>query len=173
MRRLLIALMLAAVASRAEAGAWPRDAGTAFVSLAQRFTTGAMDLRAPLAELESYSSIFAEYGLAPDLTLGIDAGYGRGEFPVATALVFARRPVWRSENGQIAAVELGLGWRSHERDGEALRLRPGLSWGRGFDSRWGGGWLGAEATAEWACRPRTSCSRPISPPASARASARC
>ncbi len=149
MRALLAGAMLLIGAAEATAGAWPREPGTAFLSVSQRFTTGPMDLRAPLADLESYTSIFAEYGLSESWTVGLDAGHGRGDFPVTTALAFARHPVWQSEGGQIVSAELGLGWRDHVLDGSEARLRPGLSWGRGFESRWGAGWLGVDATAEW------------------------
>jgi hypothetical protein len=67
---------------------------------------------------------------------------------VATGIAFARLPVWQP-GAHIVAVEFGLGTVYSESDGRQSRLRPGLSWGRGFASRWGDGWLGLESSLEF------------------------
>lgn len=59
-----------------------------------------------------------------------------------------RRPVWRNDAGQIASVELGAGYRYDGYDQRDVRLRAGLSWGLGFQSRWGDGWAGVDTSAE-------------------------
>ena len=65
-----------------------------------------------------------------------------------SALVFARLPVWAPREHKVAA-DLGLGLLDDGVDGTQTRLRPGVAWGRGFESRWGGGWLGMETSFEY------------------------
>ena len=75
------------------------------------------------------------------------------------ALVFARLPVWSPGEHKVAA-DLGFGLLADGVEPTQTRIRPGLAWGRGFESRWGGGWLGMEASYEYppaerrAARPR-------------------
>lgn len=150
MRAVLAGLFLAfGAAAQASAGAWPRDAGTAFLSFSQSVSTGMQTLLAPMQDLRFQSSLFAEYGLTPKLTIGLDASHARGEEDtLSAALVFARRPVWRSAGGQVAAAEIGFGVQDAATGGLETRIRPGLSWGRGFEKFWGGGWIGVESSAE-------------------------
>jgi hypothetical protein len=150
MRARLAGLMLAVCAAEAEAGAWPREEGTAFVSLSNIVTTGSGLRLFPTDDLHYYGSLYAEYGLRPELTVGLDAAFGLGDGErLAAGLLTLRRPFWRNETGQIAAAEIGLGFRDHSIDGIEARIRPGLSWGKGFESRWGGGWAGIETSLEW------------------------
>lgn len=155
MRTLVTSLMLAfglLAALRpapAAAGAWPRPKGETFVSVATRYSTGARTLIAALQDIQSYNSIYAEYGLTDRVTIGLDAGWGAGpEQSVTGVLVFGRIPVW-APGAQKVAAELGFGYLDATDTGEELRIRPGLSWGRGFESRWGGGWLGMESSVEF------------------------
>lgn len=148
MRTLLGALLLAFSALQASAGAWPRETGSTFVSLSQTVSTGRETLLTPSRSLDRLTSVFAEYGLTPELTFGLDASRSRGgETTVSTLLGFARRPLWRNDAGQIVSVELGLGVLREETEMLA-RLRPGLSWGRGFESGWGAGWMGIDSSVE-------------------------
>lgn len=147
---LRVGLLLLAGAGPASAGAWPREQGKTFLSLSQVFTTEVETLIAPGQMVTSYSSLYAEYGLTEKLTIGLDAGYGAGpDSGVSTGVAFARYPVWESTGGQRVALDFGVGWRSDAEQGQDLRLRPGIAWGMGFDSRWGQGWLGIEASANF------------------------
>ena len=102
-----------------------------------------------MQDIRSYSSVYVEHGLTDRLTIGLDAGMGRGpDESVTAALGFARLPVWSPGEHRVA-VELGLGWLDDGVDGPQARIRPGLAWGRGFESRRGGGWLGMEASWEY------------------------
>jgi hypothetical protein len=149
MRAPLAGLVFLFAAAQASAGAWPREEGSTFLSLSYTVTTGARTLLAAMQDIRSYGSVYAEYGLTPRLTVGLDAGYGMGEDEkVGTALAFARLPVWTSAEGQRLAAELGFGLLDDDSDGRQLRIRPGLAWGRGFESRRGAGWLGLDAWAE-------------------------
>lgn len=148
MRVVAAGIIMALSALRAEAGAWPREEGKTFVSLSQVFTTGTQSLLAPTETLTSYSSIYAEYGLTGAVTIGFDAGYGMGpEARLATGIDFVRRPIWESPSGQRFAADFGVGWRTQSGE-QDVRLRPGIAWGRGFESAWGGGWMGVDASAE-------------------------
>lgn len=148
MRAAAAGIILALSAFRAEAGAWPREEGKTFVSLSQVFTTGTQSLLAPTETLTSYSSIYAEYGLTGTLTIGFDAAYGAGpEARLATGIAFVRRPIWESPSGHRFAADFGVGWRTESGD-QDVRLRPGVAWGRGFETAWGGGWMGIDASAE-------------------------
>jgi hypothetical protein len=149
LRTLTAGLMLVLAAAEASAGAWPRPKGETFVSVATRQSTGARTLIAAVQDIRSYTSIYVEHGVTDRLTVGLDAGQGRGpDERVDTALVFARLPVWSPGEHRVAA-DLGLGLLEDGIDGTQTRIRPGLAWGRGFESRWGGGWLGMEASYEY------------------------
>jgi hypothetical protein len=148
MRAPLSALLFLTVAAQAEAGAWPREPGAFFLSISGTLSTGAETLLAPMTDVRSASQVFAEYGLSEAWTLGLDALRATGDDATLTAgLVSLRRPVWRGDGGGIAAAELGLGVLE-DADGTQARVRPGLSWGRGFESARGDGWLGVESSVE-------------------------
>ncbi|HEU0220604.1 MAG TPA: hypothetical protein VFR34_00125 [Paracoccaceae bacterium] len=133
----------------AMAGAWPREGGTAFLSLSGLFSASSTDILAPDLGLTSYSTAFAEYGLTDMWTIGADIAYGQGsDEALYTGLVFLRRPFWRGER-DIFAAELGLGAQAETDDAPQARLRPGLSWGRGYEIAWGQGWMGIESSLEW------------------------
>ena len=149
MRTLTAGLMLALAATEAAAGAWPRPKGETFVSVATRWSTGARTLIAAVQDIRSYNSIYLEHGVTDRLTVGLDAGQGRGpDDHLDAVLAFARLPVWSRGEHRVAA-DLGLGFLEDGVDGTQTRVRPGLAWGRGFESRWGGGWLGMEASYEY------------------------
>jgi hypothetical protein len=149
MRIAFAGLLLALAATEAVAGAWPRPKGETFVSIATRQSTGARTLIAAVQDIHSYNSIYLEHGLTERLTVGLDAGQGRGpDEQVAAALVFARLPVWSPGEHKVAA-DLGFGLLEDDVDGTQTRIRPGLAWGRGFQSRRGDGWLGMEASWEY------------------------
>jgi hypothetical protein len=149
MRTLIAGLLLALAATEAGAGAWPRPKGETFVSVATRQSTGARTLIAAVQDITSYTSIYVEHGVTDRLTVGFDAGQGRGpDERVDSVLVFARLPVWSPGEHKVAA-DFGLGLLDDDVDRTQTRIRPGLAWGRGFESRWGGGWLGMEASWEY------------------------
>ena len=79
------------------------------------------------------------------LTLGVDAGRaaGRGE---GQAIVFARTTVGPQSPTRRQALELGFGARLDEDQVPRPALRAGLSWGRGFETRFGPGWLALDGS---------------------------
>ena len=149
MRLPTVLLLLLLAPHTLQAGAWPRAPGEFFVSTSYTLTTGARTLIGATQDVRSYGSIYAEYGLTPKWTVGLDAGTGRGEEDrVSAALAFVRYPVWKSGGGQWLAANLGIG-TLQDSDGPQSRVRPGLDWGRGFSSSWGDGWAGVETSVEW------------------------
>lgn len=132
-------------AANAHAGAWPRGEGEVFLSFSQTVSA------APTAwggAPETYASLYAEYGLTPRLTLGLDAGHSRvaGSW---TAIVYLRRALDGGAGRHRFAPELGLGARGRAGRRPEPVVRPGLSWGTGLSTRWGPGWAGVESYVEY------------------------
>lgn len=131
-------VLLSLQAGPAMAGAWPREAGTGFVSLSQWQSGGGGT---------GYTALYLEYGLTRRLTLGVDAGRsvaGRGK-----AVVFLRTPIMRVLGGRVA-LELGYGEISRQ-----PVMRPGLSWGRSLSRpRWQG-WVAVDTRLEWGLDSKT------------------
>ncbi len=131
MRILLAVLFLAATTMDARPGAWLRDPGTTFLSFSRTAGSGG----------SAYNAILVEYGLTPDLTLGLDAGGAQnGDW---NAVAFLRRPLGPPRRQLRLALEMGLG-----RTPTRTLVRSGLSIGRGFDSRWGRGWAALDTVAD-------------------------
>lgn len=138
MRTLLIiwAVMLA---SPALAGAWMREQGTGFLSFGPIYEeTG-----------EVNGSLYAEYGLRPNLTLGIkfDADMTLQLINGGTGFIFARRPIDIWEKPFKLAYEVGVG-RSFGHSNDTLLL-TGLSYGRGITVGSRNGWLAIDGAVEW------------------------
>ncbi|MFD0858550.1 hypothetical protein [Roseovarius aquimarinus] len=128
---LILALCLSLAPAGAAAGAWLRAEGTGFAS----WTVKVQDDESATA----YSTLFAEYGLNPDLTVGLDLGSDEeGEHK---ALAFVRVPL--SREGLHVAFELGAGALD-----EGAALRPGISVGKGLDLAGLGGWWNLDTRAE-------------------------
>ncbi|QDL92356.1 hypothetical protein FDP22_11565 [Paroceanicella profunda] len=135
-------------AAGARAGAWPRGEGAAFLSLSTLLSTPAREFPLPRTEFGNRVELYGEYGLTADWTLGFDLADAPGDFGETTGIAFARRTVWQGAR-DVFALEFGLGMRHDEDSGTSARLRPGASWGRGFETGWGGGWMGLESSVEF------------------------
>lgn len=120
------------------AGAWPREKGHGFVSSTFRVSAGRVQ-----GPYSVYSTVYLEYGLGHDLTLGLDVG--NGVSGTSKAILFLRRPLGELAPGHIVAAELGIG-----RIARQAALRPGISYGHGFSRRGGqSGWISIESVAEY------------------------
>ena len=127
-----LSLLLCLAGTHAAAGAWPRQEGTWFTSVATRF-----NFDGSFASTPTYNSAYVEYGLNGRHTLGLDAGQsGDG---TSRAIAFLRLPLAETRKGNPLSAELGLGVIDTQ-----IVLRPGMSWGRGLDK----GWLAADALGE-------------------------
>lgn len=142
--RIVCFCLLLLGATGVHAGAWPRGEGQVFLSFSETLSAAPPDWGgAP----DSYASLYAEYGLTPRLSLGLDAGHGR-EAGSWTAIVYLRRALDDGAGRHRFATELGLGARGRAGQRPEPLIRPGLSWGMGLTTRWGDGWAGVEAYAE-------------------------
>jgi hypothetical protein len=142
--RAVLAILVALIALPADAGPWPRERRTGFLSIQQEFgawATGRPDL---------VTRLYAEYGLGRGWTLGLD-----GSLPVAgrgtpQGLVFLRFST-ETRFGWLA-VEAGAGAHGWPATGVEPLLRPALHWGMGTGGRWPG-WTSVRLAAE--IRPAT------------------
>ncbi|MWD26389.1 hypothetical protein E0K89_002750 [Aquicoccus sp. SCR17] len=121
----------------AGAAAWPRGEGNSFATLSWRFAIGEEDAA-------GYGTLYYEYGLSPRLTFGLDAG-GDPASRATSAIAFLRHSFSAPGAADQFAWEIGAGWADDDGTRRAV-LRPGLSWGRGWETAWGNGWTGIEAT---------------------------
>lgn len=131
-----VVLMLAclALATPAQAGAWPRGKGNVFLTFSHHATAGRLS-----GPVYNYTAFYMEYGLNETLTLGLDLGHGvSGE---DKAIVFLRGPLWEPGRFGRLGWEMGLG-----RIAGANALRPGLSYG--MDLPGGAGWLALDILIE-------------------------
>ncbi|WP_164659530.1 hypothetical protein [Tropicibacter sp. Alg240-R139] len=139
MGRILAILLLSLCAAQsASAGAWLREKGTGFLSL-----TGT--IYNPSDTYDFKSAVYGEWGLTPNLTVGLDLN----ERPGLTghALVFARIPVAElGQNGRFA-FEFGGGGH-HFQDRWHPMYKVGLSYGQSLETPWGYGWLAIDLAFE-------------------------
>jgi hypothetical protein len=147
----LLALALAAPAP-ALAGAWTQEPGAAFVSLGASWygtDDGAYE--------EGTFGLYGEYGLREGLTVGAALDSSQPVGPAAavdgavTGMAFVRARLWTGPRGDPLSAQVGaLGGttagvgvvpaQTAEEPGLDLRML----YGRGFATRFGDGWLGAE-----------------------------
>lgn len=140
-RAFAIVCLLALSALGAQAGPWPREQGTTFLSYAVEIDKKHLDKRRTMPPLEgTYFSLYGEHGLRNDLTLGLDAGVDA--LDLRKAIAFLRWPIGDPNRATRKALEVGIGTS----DGK-FALRPGFSWGRGVQIGKTDGWLGIDSRA--------------------------
>jgi len=139
MWRCLTLIYVLALPVAADAGAWLREEGTGFASAAARLSWPAENIS---GEPSQYYTLYAEYGLRPNLTMGVDLG--RSVSGGSKTLAFARIPLWTPDNGHRLAAELGAGVI----EGRST-LRPGILYGYGFSTGRFAGWISVDTQAEW------------------------
>lgn len=138
MRAIVALVVLLAVARPVCAGAWLRETGRTFLSVSGT-------LRDTTVGPEQELGLYAEYGFAPRLTLGLDVNDRSGV--AGHALVFARTPLLRGHRRWRLAAELAAGGHHWQADWYGM-LRATLSLGRGFDTPLGAGWANLDAAVE-------------------------
>lgn len=124
-----------------QAGAWPRDAGTAFISIggAQLFPDGGGE--------EQETTVYAELGLKKNYTLGVSASLnmqssGEGH-------VFLRFPPLDRPNGALIAFEAGYGAKSVDGITFHQFVKVGAAWSKGVTLRTKSGWASVETALFW------------------------
>ena len=139
LRRALAAAALALVADPAQSGAWPREPGGGFVS-------ARADLETTHSGPAASFGLYGEYGLTRRLTLVGQFSNSDQPFTVSRAaigLTFALSPL-----DAVNRFAIGLGVSTPPDLVGVMtqtRLETSLHWGRGFESRFGGGWVTATA----------------------------
>ena len=143
MRHIIFCILFWSLAPPAVAGAWPRDVGTLFIAAGGNF------LLSDGAELPVYydPTIYAEFGVTPRLTLGLDI-YTADKGRVAAGFAFASVPLGDLTARTRAAASIGYGYRLNDDTSTEALMRLGLSLGRGLDD----GWLALDASATFGTR---------------------
>lgn len=137
----------------AEAGAWTRAAGEAFVSQTTRIFSTEPTSSRDVEFARSSLGVYAEYGALEGLTLGAEAdqgfrldnaGFGQQD---GRARGFARVRLWTGEAGDVASVEAGgsiplSGFTSPAVPGgdTSYEIRVSALYGRGLETPLGFGW---------------------------------
>ncbi len=157
--RLFIVILLWIAPGIAVAGAWPREPGGVFAAISREttvarnaFSEEEMVANGGRIDAAHYSALYAEVGLTRRLTFGLDLGEADTENS-RTNIVFLRAALSPPEWRHALAAELGIGNRKiatfgRYRGTTETLLRPGISWGYGFESRAGPGWINLDLKAE-------------------------
>lgn len=133
--RVLIALSL--TATQAQSGAWPRGEGNTFVALSYTINTDAAAIGMGPFTTESYGALLVERGVNDRLTFGLDANYGdTGSY---STVVYVSRALGSLDRPSRLALHVGGGFANDTVEDQP-QAYLGASWGRGLDTRWGGGW---------------------------------
>lgn len=112
MRLVLISVLLAAAGTSAWAGAWLREKGSSFTAISvTTFEEGE-------GGYKYKSSLYAEWGLRENLTIGLDAEEHQDLY--GHALVFARIPIADFSQAGRFAAEFGVGAHHRQRSTWAL-----------------------------------------------------
>ncbi|ARC90159.1 hypothetical protein [Rhodovulum sp. MB263] len=135
-------------APAALAGAWLQEKGSgllAFSHEANRDRTW--------GSRWGYSSVYGEYGMTPKLTLGLDAGKGEApdDWKAIAFLRFGSEIDWLP--GRLA-TEFGAGAAGAPGGMTEPVIRAGLSWGTGFTTPDGSGWISLDARTD--SRPQSA-----------------
>ncbi|MEM8728784.1 MAG: hypothetical protein AAGF79_02610 [Pseudomonadota bacterium] len=134
MRRLAaLCLLTLSLAASAAAGPWLRDPRVSFLSVQST----------PRSTGQVENGVFAERGITPHLTLGVDFNDNATS---GHALVFARFPI--SQDNWVAAVDVALGAHHYEyRYAPMARIQFGI--GRSIEIAGQPGWAAISLGPEW------------------------
>lgn len=148
MRATILALMLICSGAPVFAGAWPRDQGKIFLSFKY---TGRFDMN-NLALLdftrEDLFQGYGEFGISPRLTFGGQYSRTGPDIAPITEMRGFVRYTFLQRGAHVMSAELGVGRRQNDFEYEVTFVRPGIAWGRGFETRFGNGWMEIDAQAE-------------------------
>ncbi|WP_254446005.1 hypothetical protein [Ruegeria sp. HKCCD7255] len=133
-------LVCLALCGPAWSGAWLREKGTAFTAFS------ATAFKEDHGIYSYKTSFYSEWGLRPKLTIGLDAEERHDYY--GHALVFARFPLADFNAKGRLAGEIGVG--AHHEGLRAWALyKATLSYGKGFDSAFGNGWIAIDSALEY------------------------
>lgn len=140
MVRVLFLLSFLLVAAPAWPGAWLREKDAAFTAAS---VTAFKD---PDGSYDYKTALYAEFGYRPNLTIGLDFEESRDYY--GHALLFARVPVANFDNWGRFAAEFGAG-AHHKQLGAWAMYKLTLSYGKGFQTGWGNGWVAVDTALEY------------------------
>lgn len=139
-RMMIAALILCAAAQQLAAGAWLSEQGTGFASVSGTVRTAG---RTQLPDYEL--GLYGTYGLTSNVTIGLDVNALSNQS--GHALLFARLPLGATDGPLRFAFELGLGAHHRDRRWDGM-YKAGLSFGYGYSTPRGNGWLAIDAAYE-------------------------
>lgn len=138
MRPVLAFLALAALAGPAMGGAWPREPGGVFLSL--RFDQD----RPAVGEPSTSVSAYGEYGLSARWTVVGQLSNSDQPWTPSRAGLGLRYALSGPDAVNRFAVSFGVSAPPDLMGAmTSARGELGFAWGRGFETRWGGGWATA------------------------------
>jgi len=111
------------------AGAWPREHGTVYLALSETMTVNSLGVP------RRFQSLYAEYGVSPQLTLGFD-GFLSGPGGSSETFLFLSFPLRTNSQIDRYALTIALGEHADLTGSPAPALRIGLNWGRNIGSNW-------------------------------------
>jgi len=131
LRRLLWLAVLCLAAGAATAGPWPRAKGDVFLSFSHEMAGD--------TEAGGWTALYAEYGLAPRWTLGLDLGNAPD---TQTGMIFLQRAVGRQDGPGRLSFSSGIGLQMGA-EPQAFGMM-GAAWGRSLGTPLGPGWVAVE-----------------------------
>ena len=111
------------------AGAWPREHGTVYLAFSEIMTVNSLGVP------RRFQSLYAEYGLSPQLTLGFD-GFRSGSGESTETFLFLSFPLHTNNLRNRYALTFAIGEHADLTGAPAPALRIGLNWGRNIGSSW-------------------------------------
>ncbi len=138
-RLVLLSSVLFLLCNPAWSGAWLREKG-------KTFTATSVSVFKDGPDYDYKTSLYSEWGAREKLTVGLDVEGNRDLY--GHALVFARVPL--ADIGQAGLFAAEFGASVHHRDTQTWPLfKTTLAYGKGFESRWGYGWLALDTALEY------------------------
>lgn len=138
MLRVIVLIFLWISPTLAQAGAWPREKGSLFLSFSNTISANSQ------TRFQTGTSAYLEYGLTPRMTVGFD-GFLGATGAASEAYLFLRFPVGKRNRPNKFALTFAIGQKSIPNPWggtvDQPQIKLGASWGRGLKK----GWLAADA----------------------------
>lgn len=137
MRILLIICVF--LANTANAGAWLQDPQKQFLSAGSE-----VSYSYDTQMLRSTTEMYWEIGLRKNLTFGANLSLGQYGAP-SSGEGFVRLPLWKGDKGAVASAQFAIGMYEEAFEAHPT-IKAGLSWGKGFSTKLGNGWINVDST---------------------------
>ena len=136
--RLFAALIC--LTTSAQAGPWMRAEGTQFLA-----SSGTIAITKETGLLQQGFDLYFEGGLRPNLTYGAEISTLSDS---DTRIIgFLQKPIGTQEKPLKLTYQIGIGARQSNGIWSPI-LRGGLHFGKGFEHKWGAGWMTVAASLE-------------------------